>query len=579
MDEIEEIKRRIDIVDFISSYLNLKKAGSSYKSLCPFHQEKVPSFYVSPERQIFKCFGCGKAGDVIGFLMEIENLDFPEALKILAEKAGVKLKRFEKKEWEEEKELKTRLYEINKLAALFFHKILTEKPKAQFVRDYLKSRQINQKSIKEFMLGYAPDSYDLLSNFLIKRGYKMLDIHQAGLVVESEKKEGEYYDRFRNRLMFPIFDQIGNVIAFTGRAMEEVEGGKYINSPETAIYSKSKVLYGLDKAKRAIKEKNEAIIVEGQTDLIACHQRGFKNVVASSGTALTPFQLQILSRLTSNLAFAFDQDKAGEEATKRAVDLAHQYGFEVKIILTPSGKDPDECLRENPLLWEKALSQKRNIMDFFFETAFKNHPKILDSTSKREIAQELLPTIKNISDKIVQAHWLSKLAEGLKVPEKYLFEALEKIKERKEEKIEEAFQTKEADFEERLLSLVLTYPEFQKDFFQKVKPEDFEDEKLKGLALALKKYYNEVAIFNLRSFKRRFPQLVPLLDVLTFFKEPLEKEVAEKEYKEYLRRFKTQKMEKIKKFYEEEIKEAEKLKDREKVKALILEFQKKIIQG
>jgi DNA primase len=578
MDEIEEIKRRIDIVDLISSYLTLKKAGTSYKALCPFHQEKVPSFYVSPEKQIFKCFGCGKSGDIFDFLMEMENLEFIDALKLLAEKAGVQLKRLDKKEYKEQKEEKTKLYEINSWAAKFFHKILIGKPKAQFVRDYLKARQISQNSIQDFMLGYAPDSYNMLSNFLESKGYSKLDIHNSGLTVESDKKPGEYYDRFRDRLMFPIFDVMGNVIAFTGRAMRETEAGKYVNSPDTPIYSKSRVLYGLDKAKKAIKEKNKVIIVEGQMDVIATHQRGYKNVVASSGTALTPFQLETISRFTKNLTFAFDQDKAGEEATKRGIDLAHRAGFDVKIILTPKGKDPDECLRENPKLWEKAVSEEKGAMDYYFEIAFSKRPKELDASSKREIAAELLPVIRNLSDQIVQSHYIQKLAELLNTPEKFLFEALEKIKKPVIQQPQKSQPKPPPSIEERLLGLILAKPEFQSDFFKKVNIADFQNPKFKEIVQNLQKYYNQTAVFNLNSFKKKIPQYSTEIDLLVLpFENITDADFLKKEYNEYVTRFLSSKTEKVKKFYEEKIKEAEKLGDKTKVKELIKEFQKEII--
>ena len=578
-DEIEEIKRKIDIVDFISSYLTLKKAGTSYKALCPFHQEKEPSFYVSPEKQIFKCFGCGKSGSIFDFLMEMEGLEFPEALKILAERAGVQLRQFKSKEYQETKDQKIKLYEINRLAARFFHAILVGKPKAQFVRDNLNKRKISQESIKKFMLGYAPDSYNLLSNFLKTKGYSMLDIYQAGLVVASEKNPGEYYDRFRNRLMFPICDNLGNVVGFSGRALQETETGKYINSPDSPIYSKSKILYGLDKAKQAIKEKKQVIIVEGQMDVISAHQNGYQNVVASSGTSLTTLHLEILGRFTKNIAFAFDQDRAGEAATKRAIDLANQLGFNTNIILIPAGKDPDECLRENLALWEKAIKEQKGAVDYYFEVAFSKKPKELAASEKREIAKELLPIIKNLSDTIVQAHYIQKLAGLLNIPEKILYEALEKIKDKRISKSPEIIAKKPTEsIEERLLGLILARSEFQNDFLKKINPEDFADPKLQEIVKELKKYYNQKALFNLQSFKKKLPQHSTTIDILVLpFENIADSELLQKEYNEYTNRLLANKTELIKKSYEERIKEAERAKDKEKVKALIKEFQRKII--
>ncbi|MCX6806822.1 MAG: DNA primase [Candidatus Berkelbacteria bacterium] len=580
-DEIEEIKRRINIVDLISSYLTLKKAGSNYKALCPFHQEKTPSFMVSSEKQIFKCFGCGKSGSIFDFLMEMENLEFPEALRILAERAGVQLKTFERKEYKIEKDQKTKVYEINRLSARFFHKILIGKPKAEFVRDYLAQRKISDKSIKEFMLGFAPDSYDLLSNFLVSRGYGKLDIHQSGFSIASEKKEGEYYDRFRDRLMFPISDALGNIVGFSGRAMHKTEAGKYINSPDTPIFLKSRVLYGLDKAKQVIKEKKRVIVVEGQMDVISVHQAGFLNVVASSGTALTKAHLEILGRFTKNLSFCFDQDEAGEEATKRAIDLAHQEGFDVKIILLPSGNDPDDCLRENRVLWEECLKEQKGAIDYYFENIFAKKKGPLEAADKREIAKELLATIKNLSDKIAQSHYIKKLAEKLETPERFLYEALDKIDKKQSERNQApALPAKSMieNFEDRLIGLILSKPEFQADFFKRVDLENLENPRNKEIAEKLKIYYNKVAVFNLNSFKKKFPDIAMQIDLLVLQYEKItDQELLKAEYEEYVRRITTSKTEKIKKLYEEKIKEAEKSEDKDRVKKLIKDFQKAII--
>ena len=580
MNEIDEIKRRIDIVEFISQYITLKKAGTSYKALCPFHQEKTPSFIVSGEKQIWHCFGCGKGGSVIDFLMEYEGLEFIEALRLLAEKAGVKLQRATKEEFKEEKQEKIKLYEINQMAAKLWHQILLKKPKAQFIRDYLEKRKIKQETIKEFQLGYAPDSFELLSNFLMSKGYTMLDINKAGLVVSSEKKQGSYYDRFRDRLMFPISDIMGNIVGFSGRAMHETEGGKYINSPDTPIYSKSRILYGFDKAKKAIKEKNRVIIVEGQIDVISLHQAGYKNVVASSGTALTTFQLEILSRFTKNLSFAFDQDAAGEIASKRAIDLAHQMDFDVKIIITPEGKDPDECIRNNPKLWDEAVKNQKGAIDYFFDTTFSKYPKELDASIKREITKEILPTIKNISDKIIQSHYIQKLAMALDIPEKFLFEAIEKISAKDKSALGEKkldFLKPKINLEERLLGIILHFPEFQTDFFKKINIDDFEAKDVSLIAKELKNYYNKKAIFKLPSFKKEIPNLATKIDLLVFpFEKVNDKDLIKEEYREYLSRFLGGKSEGLKKTYEGKIKEAEKNGDREMVKKLIKEFQTEV---
>jgi len=528
---------------------------------------------VSPEKQIFKCFGCGKVGSVFDFLMEMEGLEFPEALRILADRAGVQLQRYDKKEYQIEKDQKSKLYEINHLSSEVFHKILVAKPKAQFVRDYLKKRQINEKSIKEFQLGYAPDQQNLLSNILLSHGHSLLDAEKAGLVTSG-------HDRFRDRLMFPITDTLGNIIAFTGRAMHETTAGKYVNSPDSPIFSKSRVLYALDKAKQYIKEKKQAILVEGQTDVIAAHQHGYKNVLASSGTALTPYQLEILNRFTQNIAFCFDRDSAGEEATKRAIDLAYQMGFDVKVILLPSGKDPDEILRDSPEIFEKALKNQTGALDFYFEITFTKYKKDLGPSEEKEIARELLSAIKNLSDSVVRAHYIQKLAEKLGTPEKYLYEALENVRLSKSISSSKPLKpsVKKDTLEERLLGLIFAHPDFIKEFVKKVNINEFKEDKTAEIAKTIKKYYNENAVFNVNSFKKKNPSFAKQIDFLILpYEGVADDDILRQEFNEYISRLSGAQLEDIKQSYEAKIKEAEKSKDKEKVKKLIQEFQKKVI--
>ena len=301
--QVDEIKSKVDIVEIIQEYIQLKPAGANWKAPCPFHNEKTPSFMVSRDKQIFHCFGCGEGGDIFTFVQKIENIDFPEALKILAEKAGVKLKKIDPTLVSQ----KTKLMDICHLAAEFFHKALTSSKEGQISRDYIAKRKLSPQTLADFKIGYAPDSWDLLLNLLRKKGYKDNDIFLAGLVVKNDR--GQLYDRFRQRLMFPIFDQHGNIVGFTGRildASKENQGGKYVNTPQTLIYNKSLIAYGLDKAKSEIKKQDLVVVVEGNMDVIASHQAGIKNVIASSGTALTLEQLKILQRYSNNLALAFD---------------------------------------------------------------------------------------------------------------------------------------------------------------------------------------------------------------------------------------------------------------------------------
>jgi DNA primase len=310
MTDVQLIKDRVDIVQLIQEYVPLKKAGVNWKAPCPFHQEKSPSFMVNPEKQIWHCFGCNKGGDVFSFLEQIEGLEFTESLTLLARRAGVELtNNFSSKINQTER---NRMQEINAKAAYFFNHFLLEIPASQIARDYLKRRNVQDQTLLDWQIGYIPDQWDLLTRYLLKKGYSTTDLVNAGLVIKREgadEKTGRgFYDRFRGRVMFPICDLHGAVVGFTGRVLVETEksGGKYVNSPQTMIYDKSRLLYGLDKAKTAIKAKGIAIIVEGQMDVISCHQMGMKNVVAASGTALTPEQIKLLKRYCTTVAMALE---------------------------------------------------------------------------------------------------------------------------------------------------------------------------------------------------------------------------------------------------------------------------------
>jgi len=329
MTDVELVKSKIDIVSFLSDYITLKKAGRNFKALCPFHSEKTPSFVVSPERQSWHCFGsCGEGGDVISFLEKWENLEFLEALRILAKKVGVTLSNYTPSS---QTQLKDRLIEANHLASEFYHYLLVNHKIGKRAREYLESRRIKNETIKTFMLGYAPESWDSLLKYLLKKGYQTGEIHQAGLVVKSDR--GRYYDRFRGRLMFTLCDHRGNVIGFSGRLLDEEihseykrgvysereRGAKYVNTAETPVYIKGNTLYGLYITKEAIKKEKEAVLVEGEFDMLSSFQAGAANVCAIKGSALTEGQLLLLKRYTENLILALDSDFAGSEAAKRGI--------------------------------------------------------------------------------------------------------------------------------------------------------------------------------------------------------------------------------------------------------------------
>lgn len=454
---IDQIKDKIDLIDLVQDYIRLQKSGANFKALCPFHREKTPSFFVSPERQIWHCFGCGAGGDHFKFLMGIEGVDFSEALRILARKAGVELKKFDKHLQGE----KNKLYEICELASRFFEKQLYESEKGKIALNYLKDRGLSIESIKEWRLGYAPNSWHSLDLFLKNAGYSENEVFNAGLIVKREIEgisgfnesqnfvsEG-IYDRFRGRIIFPIFDLNGQIVGFSGRIFDEqmFSGentevpAKYINTPQTSIYDKSKILYGLDRAKMEIKKSDRVIVVEGNFDLILSHQAGVKNVVATLGTALTDKHLKILKRYTENLDLCFDADKAGEIASEKGWLLSLQAGFNVGIIninsenleaerrdrKIPIIKDVADLVKVNSSRWQEISQKSKPIMEFFIENEIlKNDPT--NALGKRNIAKMILPKIKLIANKIEQAHWISVLSDKLNIGEKILMDAMGSIK-------------------------------------------------------------------------------------------------------------------------------------------------------
>lgn len=427
MDPKDEIKARLDIVDFIGEYLPLKAAGSNHKGLCPFHREKTPSFMVSRDRGSWYCFGCNEGGDIFSFAMKMEGLDFPEALRLLATKAGVQLPRYNP----EAASQRSRLLDVVSAAAEFWRGLLQRDVRADGVRAYLKTRQVPDEVAEEFGLGYAPDSWDETALHLRQRGFTDADMFAAGFTIRRERGSG-FYDRFRHRLMFPIHDVHGEVVGFGGRVLEggvnvgkaaEAGGAKYINTPQTPVYSKGGLLYNLHRSRQAIKAAGAAILVEGYMDAIASWRVGVRHVVATSGTALTPDQLKLLRRYTDTLLLAFDADPAGQTAVARGVDLALSADFNLRVVRVPQGKDPDECIRANPADWAAAVAATLPMLEHALLQAAARHD-LTSATGKKAAARTLLPLIAKIADGVERAHWLRQLADRLQVPEAVLREAL-----------------------------------------------------------------------------------------------------------------------------------------------------------
>ncbi len=441
MSVVEEIKDRLDIVEVISAYVPLRKAGSVYKGLCPFHQEKTPSFVVYPDRGTWHCFGaCGTGGDVFSFVMKRDNLDFPEALELLARKAGVNLAPPSAARSQQEQIL-DRLREINQAAAVYFHHQLRQAPQGQVARDYLAGRGFDDATLDAFLLGYAPDRWDGLLAYLQSKNYEPADILAAGLVIEREQPEpgrSPYYDRFRHRIMVPIRDLHGHVIGFGARALRSDQQPKYLNTPQTALFEKSSVLYGLDAARRAIRPRGKAIIVEGYMDVLACHQAGEDNVVASMGTALTEPQIKQLRRYTSTIVLALDADAAGQAATLRGLSQAREaldrewvpvltptglvrhearLAVDLRVMTLPEGKDPDDVVRADVNRWRELVNNAQPVVDYYFGLA-RNELDLGTAQGKSEAVDRLAPLIFEVSDEVKRAHYTQQLARLIQTDER-----------------------------------------------------------------------------------------------------------------------------------------------------------------
>jgi DNA primase len=456
---IEQIKEKLSIVDVVGSYLTLQKAGLNLKAKCPFHNEKTPSFFVSPERGTYYCFGCGAKGDIISFVQNFEGLDFIGALRILAERAGVELSRDNFGQNKAERSEKEKLYLIMEHATLFFQRALSGVPTA---KEYLKKRGLKDETIRTWRLGYAPLEWQALGDHLRSKGFTDRDIELAGLVKMSDKSAGvpaqrtpkmppnasvgktagdktiekvttrapsHYYDRFRGRIMFPIFDASGRVVAFSGRqfASDGTEA-KYINSPETPLFEKSKILYGYDKARLNIRQSGYTLLVEGQMDLIMSHQAGFKNAVATSGTALTRQQLEIMERLSPNLVICYDGDHAGREASKRGWQIAIGLGLEVKIAELPSGKDPADLALENPKELATIIAKARHIILAELAKVVSEFPDARERG--KAITKDILPYVAEVRSAIEKSHFVATIALEAGLSEKIVWQELEQVQEK-----------------------------------------------------------------------------------------------------------------------------------------------------
>ncbi len=416
-DTVTEVKEKLNFVEFLRGYIKLIPAGRNFKALCPFHKEKTPSFSISPDRQMWYCFGCSQGGDAFKFLMQYENIEFFEALKILAEKTGVQMSVMAAGG-----DANKQIYEINRLAKDFFRTQLHETQSAYHAaaKQYIDSRGLSAETIQTFEIGLAPTTNDVLFRFLVAQKKTVQDIEKSGLAIRSER--GTYWDRFRSRMMFPLYNQFGKVVGFTGRILplpgiQTENVGKYVNSPETSIFSKSKILYGLHQTKNAIRDTRTAIVVEGQMDFLMMWQDGIKNVVASSGTALTTEQLTMLRRLADTIILSFDTDAAGQAAAERSIDLAAAQDFTVKILNTGEYKDAADVVKAAPGKMVEFVAAAKTAMEFYFE----RYPVTgIDRAAQKKNIRVILEKIRAVASPVDRANALRDLAMRAELREEVL---------------------------------------------------------------------------------------------------------------------------------------------------------------
>ena len=500
MSVIDDVKQRLDIVQIVSEYVKLQKAGRNYKSSCPFHSEKDPSFFVFPDRQSWHCFGaCGIGGDIFSFIMKKEGVDFAQALRLLANKAGVPLVAQSTPQRQAQNKERERLFEINEAAAEYYHHVLLNTSVAETARNYVTRRGLSKETIKNFQLGFAPEGWDTLKQFLKGKGYDEVELLAAGLLVERDDKNN--YDRFRNRLIFPFRNIQGKVIGFGGRALDD-SLPKYLNSPQTPVFDKSSSLYGIDRAKTAIRQNDLAVITEGYMDVLTAHQYGYENVVAFSGTSMVDKQLAITKNLTRNLILALDADTAGEEAVSRSGEMVDKmlpvpplYGWvkyedaqnaEVKILIYPKGKDLDDIIKDvikgDASKWQKLIADAKPMVDFIFESQVAKID-LASARDKSAAADRLLPLLLEMKDPLRQAHYLERLARLLKIDEHVLSDAVRKFKAVGKRRATAGMKSfmpvaatiiSSSPLEQYCLALLLQYPELKSESVE-LSPDHFEN--------------------------------------------------------------------------------------------------------
>jgi DNA primase len=573
---LEDILSRVDIAEVISGYIPLKRAGRNFRALCPFHHEKTPSFMVSPDRQIYHCFGCGKGGNAFNFLMEYERLEFPEAVEILAKKTGVVLPEAVKQDYKTTN-LITQLYKINELTTLFYEHNLNSPEGAQ-AKQYLLKRGIKEDTIKLFKLGYAYERWDALINHLRNKNISLFLLEKAGLVLAKEG--GGYYDRFRNRLIFPIFDIKSRTLGFGARVLDNALP-KYVNSPETPIYTKGRNLYGMNLAKDGIRESDFAVVVEGYLDFIMPYQEGISNIVASLGTALTTEQARLLKRYTNNVVMIYDADDAGELATLRTLDIFIEEGMNVKVVSLPEGFDPDLFVRKNGVgKFKEEIEQAQNLFDYKLRI-LKSRYNTKEIEGKAEISLEMLSTINKFKNAVLKSEYIKKLAQDLDLKEEALLQELKKVKEHRTYlDLSQANPKKALNInptEKLLIKLMFEEREFINRIKENLEPADFQDERasrIVSIMFDLIEQGKNIEPSNIMNYLDD-ESVLQVICESTFLPE-VSNEHREKIIDDCIKRLKSERLRLKKQDLHDQIKMAQHLGDEEKLQRLIHEFDRLI---
>ncbi|MFC1810260.1 DNA primase [Patescibacteria group bacterium] len=581
-DIVSDIKSRLSIEDVVAQYVQLKQAGKNFKGLCPFHQEKTPSFMVSPEKQLAYCFGCHKGGDMIAFVEEVEGVEFKEAVKILADKCGLDPAAYSFSEQSKHsKSEKEQLYEIHNKTLDFYVDKLWNTEKGQKVLEYLRKRGLKDDTIKEFKFGFAPDSFEDTHMHLVKLGYARKTIALSGIAVAKDTDSKKVYDRFRMRLIIPIYDSLGRIVGFGGRALKKDDNPKYLNSSDSPIYKKSEVVYGYNFAKEFIKKENKVIITEGYFDVIMSHQEGIKTAVASSGTALTQQQIKLFKRLTKDLIFCFDTDKAGIEAAKRGFDLAMAQGMNVNVIQGLDAKDPADFINDHPGEWEQFSKKAVPFMDFCINQSIKNYD-LSTIEGKKHILADLIPYLDLLPSTFEKDHYIREIAAKLDTKEVFIYDAMKKFNKKiltpskKTEKNDEKVNEKIKGIE-LIFGLIYEHPELFEDSFKDT-GEDLLTEDEKSIYNTFKDHYN---LLRAESTRKDFlscldDKTAERFKVISMFVDDLygtfSKDMLEKEFKLLLQSEKRSRTERKQRNLSIMIKQAEEKGEKEVAKDLLLQL-------